>query len=196
MTPKGSLLLQFNPFLKPEQRTHSAKNTPRPHPINGNEITNYPWTDEAIELFGFGEQRSAYFLESNMFLERQAWMSHASFLHGSLLGCAIPSLPSSSCRRCRSTDHFQHGVGWGLGVLAPPRAVRPWSSQSAFETNRNIGAARASNVTPDRPIEVHVGSVGPYFFWACGPVYLLSHSNRHRAIKIWKLIKNGWFKTF
>jgi hypothetical protein len=33
-------------------------------------------------------------------------------LHGSLLGCTIPSLPSSSCRRrCWSTDQFQDGVG-------------------------------------------------------------------------------------
>jgi hypothetical protein len=31
-----------------------------------------------------------------MFLERQAWMSHASFLHGSLLGCGIPSPFSSN----------------------------------------------------------------------------------------------------
>lgn len=151
MTPKGSLLLQFNPSQKPEQRARIQLKIPHA-PIPSKE-TKSP-TDEAIELFGFGEQRSAYFLESNMFLERQAWMSHASFLHGSLLGCAIPSLHSSSRRRCPSTDHFQDGVGWVflLLTLLRPRAVRRCeraSSRSAFETNRNIGAARASNVTPE-----------------------------------------------
>lgn len=47
-----------------------------------------------------GERTGPYFLESKRFLERQAWMSHASFLHGSLLGCAISLLLSSCCRRC------------------------------------------------------------------------------------------------
>ncbi len=90
-------------------------NIPRPHQIPYSriqEIERYPTISHCNHQNGLKElkRRKAwrwrtlprtYFLESNMFLERQAWMSHASFLHGSLLCCAISSSSSSSRRRRR-----------------------------------------------------------------------------------------------
>ena len=86
-------------------------------------MEKYPWTHEAIRFF----ERGTYFLESNMFLERQAWMLHASFLHGSLLGCAVPG----ARRRRRRTN-----AGGGAALFPSRRGPRDADGEAAPELSR------------------------------------------------------------
>lgn len=80
-----------------------------------------------------------------LFLERQAWMSQASFLHGSLLGCGIPLLSLSlALSQAFSTVRF-----WWFQTS--PITDLTLSAASGT-SHRQLGEKKRKNETkPNRP---------------------------------------------
>ncbi|GJN13629.1 hypothetical protein PR202_gb00354 [Eleusine coracana subsp. coracana] len=134
--------------------------TLRIHQFKENQLTTTRMTHDAIrkgESFGLGGW-GAYFLESNMFLERQAWMSHASFLHGSLLGCGIPSSllpPAAAAAFARLL------LARLLARLRQPVPVQ----EGAFEKRNRVPCIRAETYISGRmlPLLRHYCVVGSHF---------------------------------